>query len=208
MKLHIENNLLAVLLVFAITLSLTSNIIMTMFMAQKPVATTGLISQPTQSGEANVTLPAEVAIELFQNAIDFGDLSVGESNATSDLNPSGPAPFALRNIGSVDVNVSMSMLSTDYLWETQTGTSEYFKFNATSNGSTQALWYGGSDDPDGLTQVPAAPGWPSTDPANVVYNLSQENGYNVLNVNINITAPSGEPAGAKGATLRFQADIG
>ena len=203
----ISNNVLAVLVVAAMAISIASTMsVLSNFQGRLPFE--GLISQPTQSGEANVTLPAEVAIELVNSSVDFGDLSVGESNATSGLNAGGPLPLALRNIGSVDVNVSMSMLSSDYLWEMQTGTSEYFKFNATSNGSTYALWYGGSDDPDGLTQVPAAPGWPSTDPANVVYNLSQENGYNVLNVNINITAPSGEPAGAKGATLRFQADIG
>ena len=205
----ISNNVLAVLVVAAMAISIASTMsVLSNFQGRLPFE--GLFTQTQQSGEANVTLAAEVAIELVNSSVDFGDLSVEESNATSGLNAGGPSPLALRNIGSVDVNVSMAVWASDDLWQEANSPSEYFKFNATSNGSTYALWYGGSDDPDGLTEVPNVTGgnWPDTNPANVAYNLSEKDDEDTLLIELNITAPSGEPAGAKGATLRFQAAIG
>jgi len=164
----------------------------------------------TQAGEANVTLAQEISIELLVTSVDFHDLALDASNATTNLAvATGPAPLQLQNVGSIECNVSMAVLDSDYLWSTQSSPTEYFLYNATTNGSTNAVWYAGEGDSDLLTQVASDSGYPSAAPvANLVYNLSESEGEDLVLIGLNITAPTSEPAGPKGATLLFQAALG
>jgi hypothetical protein len=217
-KMEITNNMLAVLVIVAMAISLTGTATL-LSQVPGPFSLTGFGTTQT-AGQANVTLEQEASIQLTTASVDFGDLGLQESNATSGLEggASQIGPLVLRNIGTIEVNVSLCFyngtgdVATVYsLWEKQQAASYYFQYNATkSNTTTAAVWYGGEDEADKLSNVPinGTTGWCSTNPANLIYNLSETPTQEYIDVQLNITAPDGEPAGAKGTILRFTASIG
>ena len=207
-EMEVTNNMLLALVFIAMAISITGT---ASILSQIPgISSITGFGVETQAGEANVTLAQEVSIELLVTSVDFNDLALDASNATTNLNvATGPAPLQLQNVGSIACNVSMAVDSGDDLWSDATSPSEYFLFNATTNGSTSALWYGGENETDKLAQVPAAGTYPSAAPvATLVYNLSHAEGVDLVLIGLNITAPGDEGAGPKGATLLFGAALG
>ena len=150
---------------------------------------TGLLT--TGSGTTNATVAQTAILAIPTNSINFGNIAVG---ATNDTTTNNPVPFHLRNDGNVNVNIT---LNSTQLWTRDAGTSADYKFMCGNES-------GGASCQEG--SVLSFAEMPVANPAiKVIANLSSAGGSDTLEVEIKITAPVDEPAGAKSATVTFTA---
>ena len=147
---------------------------------------TGLVT--TQTVTTNATVAQTVVIALPTDSINFGNINVGQSaNTTANL----PPPFHVRNDGNVNINIS---LNSTPLWTRQQVTSAFYQFQCGDEGGTVC--------PEGsiAAYTPMLVNGAATP---VIANMSWTGGIDVLEVEILITAPLDEPAGAKSAIVAF-----
>ena len=225
---QISNNVLAVLVIVAMAISISGTMTL-MSTLPSPSTVTGM-GTTTASGTAIVTLSQEVSMSLLISSVDFGTLPLSGSNATEGARKTAAGAMAgkglvteihglvIENIGSIEANISICWLNSTAttangsLWVTQGNSNAYyFQYNATKNTSTTAaLWYGGENETDKFANVfvNQSTGWCNAQPANLVYNLSETDGQDRVNVELNVTAPTTEAAGPKTVTVRFTAAAG
>ncbi len=201
---EISNNVLAALVLVAMAASLTATMtIMSKFPGVSPI--TGM-AQTQGQGIANVTLAAEANIKLLVDYVDFVTISTLEINDTQD---NSPPPFLVMNNGSAYINVSVAEDSGALFWDVRDDYCEScFQFNASSNGSTFYTSYNGTAWKDfSPSQNAEVAGFGSlfTDPPNLVFNFSNLDNQQYMEVDIRIQAPSGEPSGYKVGTVLFKA---
>ncbi len=166
---------------------------------------TGLIVNPTGTVSANVQ--GTVDIFLQNNTVNFGSVGVGSSYVTNG-NWSNASQFLVRNDGSVLVNITIVAAT---LWNStcsHTGNYEYNATNASGNTSILSVCGGvGAYTPGTWTNVPVSAAVPcSADPSRpVACNFNFTDGNDYARVDIRITVPTGEGAGAKTSTVTFTA---
>jgi len=218
---NISNNLLAVMVIVAIVSSVGSTAMMfALFQPQaQPQQITGM-TQNTAQGQATVSLYAEANLQLLVSSVDFGNITIGSYKDT--MNWTAAHPFVLENNGSIAINISTALSSIDRLWDNSylcTGTwANCIQFNVSRNYSAMTNGTGGHvyiynatpfrpfdnvSQSESLTAAAVV-----TNPANLVYNLTATVNLNRVNVNLNITVPTGEPSGSKSATIYFKASAG
>ncbi len=200
----ITDKAISLLVMIALAASLsTTTIIMSRFPIQ--LSMTGM-AQDQGQGLANVTLASEANIKLIVDYVDFVTISTLEINDTQD---NSPPPFLVMNNGSAYINVSVAEDSGALFWDVRDDYCEScFQFNASSNGSTFYTSYNGTAWKDfSPSQNAEVAGFGSlfTDPPNLVFNFSNLDNQQYMEVDIRIQAPSGEPSGYKVGTVLFKA---
>ena len=189
-----KNNLLTLLVLVAIALSIGNIFINFDFFKPFKVSTTGLAT-----GTATANVAQTVSISLPIDTVAFNSISVNQTNDTIDYSPS---PFILQNDGTTTVNVTIG--ATD-LW-TGTGAqnpSQYYQFNTTRNETlavpSEAYDFNCTAGVNGPFCNMATAG----SPTKVVSRLNFTSSSDAVLVQINITVPTDESAGAKSSTVTF-----
>ena|SRR3989344_3627817 len=189
-----KNNLLTLLVLVAIALSIGNIFINFDFFKPFKVSTTGLAT-----GTATANVAQTVSISLPIDTVAFNSISVNQTNDTIDYSPS---PFILQNDGTIAVNVTIG--ATD-LW-TGTGAqnpSQYYQFNTTRNETlavpSEAYDFNCTAGVNGPFCNMATAG----SPTKVVSRLNFTSSSDAVLVQINITVPTDESAGAKSSTVTF-----
>jgi hypothetical protein len=133
-------------------------------------------------------MPSLVQISLVNNTVEFGQMTIGESNDTMD---DRPLPFRIRNDGTVKVNITVS--STD-LWSSEANPTPDYRFaaNITSQGQT-------FNNACSLTSFTNAPSISTL----FFCFLDFIDSNNEAELEVNVTVPAGEPDGNKNATVTF-----
>lgn len=161
------------------------------------VAAAGIIATTFSSGitgaiagTAGVTISSTVSISLPTSSIDFGTMTIGASESTSD---GSPVPFVVQNDGNVKVDVNIS--ATDLFTNASNPSSNYqFAVNTTGEGTC----YNASASVTSWTDMPST----ST---LAIGQLNFPSSCDSSQVEIGITVPSEEPPGAKSSTVTFTA---
>lgn len=167
-----------VLVISVISLGMTA-------MRMTGISTTGAVTGTTQ-----VSVGAYAAISLPTNTVDFGSMNNGESNETGD---DVPLPFTVQNDGTVDVNVT---INASDLWD-GTGAqnpSVYYRF--TANTSSEGTCFDTGESITTYTNMPSSA-------TLAIAFLNYTNSCDLAEVEINVTVPSDESAGAKSSTVWF-----
>jgi hypothetical protein len=203
---EVSNNLLTALVVVAMAISIAGTM-NTLSMLQGGSGPITGFQTLAQSGTANASLSSETHIQLIVSLVNFGTIAKGQVSNTIDFIPH---PFVLRNNGSTIINVSIGESYEGYgmgpLWVDDNLSENCFMYNSTQNGTSGAVAYTNWRNFDGNAESISA-GALSTNPANLVYNLTGTSAGNARDVTIhlNITPPTGELAGYKEATIYFLA---
>jgi hypothetical protein len=196
--------------VFGILIALVISLVVvygtSVLLGQLPI--TGAVT-----GTATVTVATSTVISLPVSTINFGTLSPGEQTNTTEVG-TGPKPIVIQNDGNVDVNLTIS--ATDLFTTVTTGgpngdgNQTAYSFNVTWNetgatGSTAtgpnngALFLNvNTSHPGGWRAMPGGTRWL----ANCTDFRSTKD---ALNLHINITVPTEEPAGALTSTITILA---
>lgn len=162
--------------------------------------TIGLVSNPT--GTVSASVQSTVDIFLKNATVNFGAVQVGASYDTS-VNYSNASQFLVRNDGSVRVNITVQSTA---LWTSisQTVGSSAFRWNATNaTGNTSMAGACASSQNTWYTMRLSGDAAPAGTGELCYLNFSDANDY--ARVDIQITVPTGESAGAKTATVTFTA---
>jgi len=196
---EVSNNVLTVLVIIAVAVSIASTLtLLSVVPGVRPVPVTGFV-QGWWNATATATVGSEANIRLDVASVAFGTKAPNDKDDTAD---NTPPPFKLNNNGSVAVNVSVGVYGTGGLWATRTSGDGNFSFNV-SNATTGSVYLNARAVYVNMKNSTAGG---NTDW--VVYNLSFENTKDTIDINLNITVPADEPAGAKTCVVKFNASIG
>ncbi|MBI4441188.1 hypothetical protein HY639_03400 [Candidatus Woesearchaeota archaeon] len=138
----------------------------------------------------NFTIESVNIIFLPLNVVSFGLLSLNETNDTSD---NSPYPFLLQNDGNVIVDVT---INGSNLWRTVNNPSRFYQFKIRVN------------ETGAFTQATASMNYtnmPLTSSDIDIPSFSFLNDTDAAYIDINITVPSAEYAGARNSTIIFSA---
>ncbi|MEM5808210.1 MAG: hypothetical protein QW818_03705 [Candidatus Aenigmatarchaeota archaeon] len=186
----VSNNVLAGLLIIAIVVSV-GGIMYQLSLPRIPITITG-----QATGTAQVQIASLATISLPTDTVNFGSVQNNEVKNTTSLDP---YPFVVRNEGTVDINIT---INASQLWygTGATGTSTYYRFNATVNETGSVYNTTQNVDLRSITNMPigATQEW--------VANCTKfTNANDEIRVHIFITVPDDEPAGPKSSTVTMTA---
>ena len=140
------------------------------------------------SNQSNLSIISYVNINLSNDRVDFGSLTINTNQSTTD---DSPTPLTIDNIGNVRVEVNLSssrLFTTDsfpspnYMFRVRNRTDYPNAFNSSSNTS--------------FANVPNIS-------ARIMYQFNYTNGTNSAYIDINITVPPNEPAATLSSILTF-----
>jgi hypothetical protein len=137
----------------------------------------------------NFSIKSEIGLVLIINTTDFGTMTVGQNLNTTDESPS---PLVVRNTGNVLLNVTIN--ATNLFTSISTNTQYYqFKadFNETNSYETSCSQHLAFANMINITKQ------------TIFCNFSYEDASDEGEVELNITAPSGETAGAKNSSIEI-----
>ncbi len=186
--------ILIVLLSLAVTLA-------ALVMLSGKISYSGLASNPTGTVKAEVS--GGIDIFLKNATVDFGTVSVGNTFDTS-VNYSNASQFLLRNDGSVQVNVTVSAAA---LWSSTAGNNSNYRYNVTNSTGNTSL---GSPNATNCNPTNQSV-WntmPLTSSARAICMLNFTDNNDYARIDIQITVPTGEAAGAKTSVVTFTASQG
>jgi hypothetical protein len=135
----------------------------------------------------NFTILSTAMIDLIVNSTSFGEVSLGDSNDTSDGSPS---PLVVRNIGNVIVNLT---INATQLFSNGPLNSEYFQF-ATDDNESGSIAYS-------YSQTSFAPF--DSDPKNIICNLTYNDSHDEAKIHLSIEVPPSEPSGLKRSDIQL-----
>ena len=146
------------------------------------------------TGIAKVNVTGIVAISLPVNSANFGDISPGSSDNTTD---DSPPPFIVQNDGTVkvDVTIARDNESTPL-------------FNGTGGGDNSTSFQFKVDDneTDSINKEKSIINWtnvPGTTPLTFIGELKYQDNHDSARVDLLINVPADEPPGLKNETLIF-----
>jgi len=151
------------------------------------------------SSERNISIDSSVTISLSVSSANFGNISIGQSNDTTNDNP---PPILIDNAGNCQVNLSINF--TDSLWDSFPNPTDYFNFSVRSEGGEECYY---STNVSTATNAYTAE---ATSPFITRLNFSA--GYQAAcdnaSVDIYVYAAEGEYAGDKSSTISFISSFG
>lgn len=153
---------------------------------------TGLVT-----GTAQVEVTGVAQISLPTSTVNFGQISTGATNNTTDNNP---APFIIQNDGNVKVNVSIERdpLTSPMFSGTGGGdNTSSFQFKADETSETGSF--------NLATSTTSWTNVPGTTTTNFLNELKQADISDSAEVDLLINVPEDEPAGVKTESLIFTA---
>lgn len=148
-------------------------------------------------GTAQVNVLQVAQITLTADNVNFGNISAGSTDNTTDDNP---VPFEIRNDGSVEVNVTIARQSNSTAL-----------FNGTGGGDdTASFQFKAGVAGEGISANPACSvaDWthvPGTDPLVVLCEFNYQDSNDEAEIELLINPPADEPAGTKSENLVFTA---
>ena len=175
----INNNVLGVLVVFAIIASLGAATFTYNTLSQ--VQTVG-----SATGITTLNLQGDAIITLVNDNVDFGTVNLGSSEDTED---DIPVPFIVQNDGNVNVDVT---IEADDLWAQAPNPSSYFQFHCGDSGLTVC----GIGSPTIWTDIPE-----NGMPILAISNLDYQSGSDTLEVEVRIEVPDDEVPGVKSSVV-------
>jgi len=179
----INNNILAALVVVAILISVvgTSLVFMSNYGNIRGYAT----------GITNLDIESETTLTMVRSTVSFGTLSLGGTEDTTDNNP---APFLMRNDGSVLVRITVE--ATDLFIKAPNPSSNY-----------QFMCGGTLEVP--ICPLGSALVWtnmPTTGSlVPLISRLGFADDHDEIEAEISVTVPGDEPAGSKTSIVTFTA---
>jgi hypothetical protein len=141
------------------------------------------------SNISNFTMANTADFVLLINATNFGTMTIGDNNDTTDFSPT---PLVGYNNGNVKINVTVNATQ---LFTSQGMGTIYFMYKAEDNES-------GSLGACSKTTFANMDTTPNTMFCNLSY-ISYANSANTGNIQINVTAPLNEPPGGKSSIVQF-----
>jgi hypothetical protein len=180
----ISNNTLAVLLSFALIISVFGT-----FASVYYIDSLNLLTGRATNDWGNVTLSVTGAVscQTSDKAIAFGAMTRGSTNDSYGIGDY----FTLNNNGNTLINVTVN--ATENLWDTAAYNppSSYWqiKCNNTQTGSCATTSY--ANVPALITAV------------EVVTNLQSADGSDNVTIAVNVTVPNDEPTGSKSGQVTF-----
>ena len=138
----------------------------------------------------NFTLQDSILINLNTSSVGFGEIAIGATNDTMDDNP---LPFKIENTGNVRLNLTIEASS---LWNSTANPTTNYQFKA--NVSVEGTPF----NPDCTNQT-----WNNTPSvaSKYVCFLNYTESSDMMETEIKITAPSGEPPGLKSSGITITA---
>jgi len=179
----VSNNTLAGLVVAVIAISLIG----TFVNLRGGVVVTGAVPGTTQAN-----LDTSLTISFINSTVAFGGLALNNENNTLG---NRPVPFSLQNDGTV--NVSLAIRATD-LWNTSANPSTNFKYLANTTGEGTCF-----QNDAGSSNVT----WTNMPPSNggLLAKLRAPAICDTAEIEVSITAPSGEGSGSKTSSVTVTA---
>ena len=142
----------------------------------------------------NFTTESYAAITLVNDTVDFGQLNISGTNNTTDNNP---YPLVIRNIGNINVN--LTIYANDSLWQSPTGilNTSYFRFKADNRTEPGSFDYANSQT-----------SWRNMTSYNIslIKLLNYSDSKDEAEVDLEITVPADEPTGLKNSTIIIQTE--
>jgi len=140
------------------------------------------------TGTTTATVTSGTSISMVTSTVALGDMAINTWNDTSDGVPAG---FKVRNDGNVNLNISLN--SSDDLWDTAANPTANYTAKCTNN---TAEWNCTAGSAITYTNVPTAV-------TVFIYNMSFDTTVDEAVVDINVTVPSAETPGAKSSVITF-----
>jgi len=154
------------------------------------IAIAGLNALGMVSGTATVTVQSSVAISMPVNSINFGTLYEGGTNNTLGT---VPVPFKVQNDGNVKVNITINATS---IFSTALNPASNYQYEANVTVPGEGTCFDITQSTMTLTNMPA-----SNNPTKFMTYLNDTNTCDEAEVEVQVTVPVGEPAGAKTSTV-------
>ncbi|MFO7872219.1 MAG: hypothetical protein R6U26_01090 [Candidatus Undinarchaeales archaeon] len=153
---------------------------------------TGLVT-----GTAQVEVTGVAQISLPTSSVNFGQITPGATNDTTDDNP---APFVIQNDGNVIVNVSIERdPSSTPMFNGTGGGDNTASFQFKADNTTEANSFNWETSTTSWTNVPG------TTTTNFLNELGHQKQKDSAEVDLLINVPEDEPAGVKSESLIFTA---
>ena len=145
------------------------------------------------SEKRNITINSYVSLSLSTSTVNFGTLTLGQVDNTTD---DSPAPFMLNNDGNVRLNVSV--WANNSLWISATNPTDKFRYKVDNSSELFSFNYTSS-----ITQFTQFPAMFAT--RNMSINdLNYQDSNDTAEVDIEVTVPSDETPGSKQAKIVFE----
>ena len=145
-------------------------------------------------GTTTATVGNSTTITLPTSTVAFGTMSVNDNNDTTDDNP---PPFTIQNDGSCNLN--LTILATT-LWDSDNGgnNTHYYRYNVSESEAGSLV---------NISSDVVNASWPyfTTNAITFVTRFKFNNSNDLLELDINVTVPPDEPAGAKSSTVTVTA---
>ncbi len=163
---------------------------------------TGLVSNPTGTVSANVQSTTDIFLK--NSTVNFGNVGIGSTFDTS-VNYSNASQFLLRNDGSVLVNVTITATA---LFNATSGNNSNYRFNVTNATNNNSLGTGNYSRLCGATNGSTWFTMPLSSSQPALCNLNFTDSNDFARIDIQITVPTGQAAGALTSTVTFTASQG
>jgi len=181
---EISNNVLAVLVGIGIVVSLVGVVF---FANSASITGAPIVNVSSATGTTSLGVRGNLVLTLTDNAINLGDLELGETESSEDVNDF----FTVQNDGSNDFDVYAYGTASPFTSPTNGANAipnNYYQIHANSSESGTANYTYGN--------VPL-----QENKVLLVDALNKQNSQDAANIGVKVIIPSDEPEGSKSATL-------
>lgn len=155
-------------------------------------SSSGITSHGPESEIRNITIESYVSLSLLTDTVDFGALSLGQNDNTTD---NVPAPLILDNDGNVFTNISL--YADGNLWESASTPTDKFQFKI-ANVTTKLNSFNWSESIIDFTNL-------SITSTLAIIDLDYHDTQDSAEVDLHLDVPLDESAGEKRINITFEA---
>jgi hypothetical protein len=147
----------------------------------------------TWSDTWNFSIEPWVVINVTQSTINFGSMSLGEINDTTD---DDPEPFILQNDGNVLADV-VNVTTNASLWQSNIGAlgTQYFQIKAGNS----------TDESESFNWTASTTDWANVTDTNqsIIHGLNYSDTKDEVELEVRLEVPGDEPPGSKTGYVIF-----
>ncbi|HLG24319.1 MAG TPA: hypothetical protein VI564_05315 [Candidatus Nanoarchaeia archaeon] len=147
-------------------------------------------SYGTMSSIRNITVLSYVSATFAVNSVDFGQLSLGQNDNTTD---SSPPPFTIENDGNVKINATI--FASGELFSSVSMPSRYFQYKF--DNTTEVYSFNYSTSTVNFTNFTSAGVFG-------LHNFNYQDGNDSAKIDINVEVPPAETTGTKSSKVAIQ----
>jgi len=141
----------------------------------------------------NFTVKSRVGLNIINYTIDFGLMTLGQTNDTAN---SDPYPFKVENTGNVDANVNISSLG---LWSSNSAplNTSYFMYKANKSSEANSFeWANSQTTWNDMSDTPTL----------LLHGFNHSNEKDLATVDILVEVPMDEQPGLKNTNVTLRAE--